>query len=284
MTTRGSDAGRAFDVVGDVHGMSATFRALLAELGYEKSGGRWRAPAGRILVQVGDLLDRGPDSLGCAELMAELVADGVGEHVLGNHEYNALAWFHGVRRRTDANRRSFLPTLQQIQSDPGRWARVETFLRTRPMALRLRGARFVHAAWDDDVVPRLPADLRDARTIRLTRSVPRLRADVEFALKGPEEEAGEPFTDQNGVTRRRRRIAWWESYPVSAEPVFFGHYWLTGTPRPLGPGGNAVCLDYACGRGGPLVAFRAPEGVFVAQRNLDVAPHADRARAPIGTL
>ena len=37
-------------------------------------------------------------------------------------------------------------------------------------------------------------------------------------------------------------------------PVFFGHYWFTGTPRLLS--GHAACLDYSVARGGKLVCCR----------------------------
>ncbi|MCP5106644.1 MAG: hypothetical protein GY950_24885 [bacterium] len=37
-------------------------------------------------------------------------------------------------------------------------------------------------------------------------------------------------------------------------PVFIGHYWFTGTPRPLM--GNVACLDYSVGKGGELVCYR----------------------------
>jgi hypothetical protein len=36
--------------------------------------------------------------------------------------------------------------------------------------------------------------------------------------------------------------------------VFFGHYWLTGTPLLQTP--RAACVDYSVGKGGPLVAYR----------------------------
>ena len=56
----------------------------------------------------------------------------------------------------------------------------------------------------------------------------------------------------------------------SNKPVFFGHYWLEGTPK-LQTSGH-VCVDYSAGKGGPLVAYRfdgqpdlSPEGlVWVA--------------------
>jgi hypothetical protein len=40
----------------------------------------------------------------------------------------------------------------------------------------------------------------------------------------------------------------------TSKPVFFGHYWLTGTPSLQSS--RAVCVDYSAGNGGPLVAYR----------------------------
>lgn len=44
------------------------------------------------------------------------------------------------------------------------------------------------------------------------------------------------------------------TYPASAKPVFFGHYWLTGRPQMQSE--NALCLDYSAGKSGPLLAYR----------------------------
>jgi len=37
-------------------------------------------------------------------------------------------------------------------------------------------------------------------------------------------------------------------------PIFFGHYWFTGTPKPLSS--KAACLDYSVAKGGHLVSYR----------------------------
>lgn len=44
------------------------------------------------------------------------------------------------------------------------------------------------------------------------------------------------------------------SYNPSEKPVFFGHYWLQGTPEPVRP--NICCLDYSAVKFGRLVAYR----------------------------
>lgn len=43
-------------------------------------------------------------------------------------------------------------------------------------------------------------------------------------------------------------------YDKSLPPLFVGHYWLKGQPRPLAP--NVACLDYSAVKYGRLVAYR----------------------------
>ena len=45
------------------------------------------------------------------------------------------------------------------------------------------------------------------------------------------------------------------SYPATAKPVFFGHYWLMA-PRPALLADNVACLDYSVTHGGFLCAYR----------------------------
>ncbi|TVS16648.1 MAG: serine/threonine protein phosphatase [Gammaproteobacteria bacterium] len=52
------------------------------------------------------------------------------------------------------------------------------------------------------------------------------------------------------------------SYPADAPPVFFGHYWRSGTPALQAD--NVCCLDYSMVLGGRLMAYR-----FDGERRLD---------------
>ena len=79
------------DVVGDVHGEIDALRALIAHLGYDEHGDH---PRGRRLVFVGDLCDRGPDSVAVIELVQSLVERGVAQCIAGNHELNVLRGDH----------------------------------------------------------------------------------------------------------------------------------------------------------------------------------------------
>lgn len=62
----------------------------------------------------------------------------------------------------------------------------------------------------------------------------------------PEDMAKRVLSDEE-----RKRIL---TYPADAPPVFVGHYWLYGCPRPLRS--NVVCLDYSAVKYGRLVAYQ----------------------------
>ena len=74
-----NDHGRDF-VVGDLHGCRAMLDRLLAEVRFD--------PAVDRLLSVGDLVDRGPDSMGCLALLEEPWFHAV----RGNHESLLLAF------------------------------------------------------------------------------------------------------------------------------------------------------------------------------------------------
>ena len=273
--------GVRFDIVGDVHGMRQTLDALVRQLGYHQSGSQLTHPQQRRLVFVGDLLDRGPDPLGCLEWVAQVVSTGQALMVLGNHEINALHFMAGLRDDNPRTRGQFASTLKQIDARPDRWQEAARFLATVPTRLLLDEGRLrvVHACWDEDQLDRLPVYLDTPELLKRTSSGGDLLDAVEICLKGPEEES-EPFQDKDGRWHKFRRMAWWEQYPVEAPRVVFGHYWFPWTHDPsfptapawMAPGKNAACLDYSAGKGGPLVALRYPELTFVSQPGLDLQP------------
>ena len=41
---------------------------------------------------------------------------------------------------------------------------------------------------------------------------------------------------------------------IEGRPVFVGHYWMGGEPRPFSP--KVACVDWSAARGQPLVAYR----------------------------
>lgn len=80
-------SGRDF-VVGDLHGCLDLLQAQLERVGFDTGCGR--------LFSVGDLVDRGPDSMGCLRLLREPWFHAV----RGNHEDMLLDYAYGRKAST----------------------------------------------------------------------------------------------------------------------------------------------------------------------------------------
>jgi bis(5'-nucleosyl)-tetraphosphatase (symmetrical) len=132
--------------IGDVQGCVEELRALLARL-------RFSADRDRLWF-VGDLVNRGPDSLATLRLVRALGENAV--VVLGNHDLHLLAVAYGVQRR----RRS--DTLDEVLAAPDRDALIE-WLQLRPLAHLEGSDLMVHAG----IVPQWTA----ARTLALAAEV-----------------------------------------------------------------------------------------------------------------
>jgi bis(5'-nucleosyl)-tetraphosphatase (symmetrical) len=115
-------------VVGDIQGCLAEFQSLLELIAFDAARDR--------LWLVGDLVNRGPDSLGV--MRAVMAMGDAAVTVLGNHDLHLLIVAAGHRRphRMD--------TLQPILDAPDR-AALLTWLRTRPLVVREDEFLFVHA-------------------------------------------------------------------------------------------------------------------------------------------
>ena len=71
------DAGyKGIDIIGDVHGMTEDFQRLVTHATRKN----------HFIVQLGDVVDYGPDSVGCVELMYKIGMYGRGLFIIGNHE------------------------------------------------------------------------------------------------------------------------------------------------------------------------------------------------------
>lgn len=113
-------------VIGDVQGCFRTLRKLLRRVRFDEQADR--------VVLVGDMVNRGPDSLGVLRWAME--RDRIVESVLGNHDLHLVARLLGL---ADARRRD---TLDAVLEAPER-AEILEWLRARP---------FVHACDHDHLV------------------------------------------------------------------------------------------------------------------------------------
>lgn len=220
----------SYDVIGDVHGCADELEALLAHLGYEVRDGAYRHPE-RTAIFVGDLIDRGPAQLRVLRTVKAMVDAGSARMVLGNHEFNALAydteWPAGsgeyLRPHSAKNERQHAEFLRQVTGQ----ARAEylAWFRTQPLWLDLEEIRVVHACWHAESMAVLGDDpvLSDEWLVRASTTGDPVYEAVETLLKGPEiglVEHGVPaYLDKDGHTRERARLRWWNAQATTLADV-----------------------------------------------------------------
>jgi bis(5'-nucleosyl)-tetraphosphatase (symmetrical) len=86
--------------VGDVHGCIDEFNELLRKVSYDPKTDR--------LILLGDLIDRGPDSVAVVRKARELRL----ECLMGNHEHKYIKWFRSQGTRVDVyDKRAFYTEL-----------------------------------------------------------------------------------------------------------------------------------------------------------------------------
>jgi bis(5'-nucleosyl)-tetraphosphatase (symmetrical) len=261
-------------LIGDLQGCNAPLQRLLEKIDFSSSRD--------TLYLLGDLVNRGPDSLGVLRRLS-----GLGEAaqcLLGNHDLHALAVWQGVRKikRND--------TLEKLMAVDDREYLLD-WLRHRPLAIQAHGWLMVHAG----VLPQWTSSQTMA-----------LAAEVEKVLRGPnikielaEMYGNTPDTwhDQltgsdrlrviiNALTRLRFCTAAglmdftsngsadkppsgftpWFDVPqrlTHGQPVAFGH-WSTLRPdqqRTTSMQSNTLPLDTGCLWGGCLTAAKLGKAV-----------------------
>jgi protein phosphatase len=83
------------DIIGDIHGCFAEFKELTLEMNYNWSSGYPVHLNGRKLAFVGDLTDRGPQSLAVIDVVYNLAAKDMAFYVPGNHCNKLYRYFLG---------------------------------------------------------------------------------------------------------------------------------------------------------------------------------------------
>lgn len=151
-----------YDIIGDVHGQSEKLEALLQKLGYVPVCSGYRAPQGHQLVLLGDLIDRGPGQMRVLEIVRSMADRGDALCIMGNHEFNAVAYvtddpYHpdealrpnrGESDKCHKNRAQHAEFLAQVGEGTVAHREWVQWFRTLPPFLELDGIRAVHGCWD----------------------------------------------------------------------------------------------------------------------------------------
>ncbi|MEY4339105.1 MAG: hypothetical protein RLZ14_955 [Actinomycetota bacterium] len=217
-----------YDIIGDIHGHLGPLRDLLHTMGYREVDRTWHHPT-RTAVFVGDLVDRGQHQVEVLELAQRMVAAGTARMVIGNHEYNAVAWHTPVveggdefcRPHSEKNHRQHTVFLEKVVEGSPTHQRFLEWFCTLPLWLELElgGARLrvVHACWNEAEMHTLEPLLDPDRSLNLqavratsVKHSPAYEA-LETVLKGPEIDLGGLcYLDKGGIPRRKARRRWWD--------------------------------------------------------------------------
>lgn len=212
-----------FDLIGDIHGHSNELKELLLALGYHPHGCGFRHSDRRV-VFVGDFVDRGPGIAQVIEIVRAMVDAGDAQAVMGNHEYNAIA-FHTARPgdsddwfrpHSDKNLKQHQATLDQLSST--QIADAVAWFKSLPPAIDLGGIRVAHASWqssDIDCIHDSCGKFGEFTPEFLTiaeQPNSDLKTAIEHVLKGPELRLppGYFINDKAGHQRSSTRIKWYE--------------------------------------------------------------------------
>eukprot|EP01065_Artemidia_motanka_P021639 TRINITY_DN25887_c0_g1_i1.p1 TRINITY_DN25887_c0_g1~~TRINITY_DN25887_c0_g1_i1.p1 ORF type:complete len:400 (+),score=23.65 TRINITY_DN25887_c0_g1_i1:22-1221(+) len=159
-------AARRIVAVGDLHGDLSTAAAILQSAGLVDEGGNWIG-ADSVLVQMGDMVDRGPEGHGIMDLMMRLRqrAPGSGGEVnvlCGNHEVMNLKGDWDFVNPVDIALHGGVESRRLAYGAGGHYGRI---VRSLPLAVVVDDTLFVHGGllpqWASLGTERLNAHARD---------------------------------------------------------------------------------------------------------------------------
>ncbi len=202
---------------------------MLGKLGYVWNNGAFSHPAGRKVIHLGDICDRGNDPIGTLSIVLGMARNGSLLCVLGNHCDKLLRFLKG-NKITPSHGLSETITALETQTPEFR-AEVLAYLETLPIELTLDNGKLScsHAGLDSELQGKTTSKARSRALFGKTT--------------GKKDEHGYP-----------ERIDWAQDYKGTVI-VCHGHTPMEQV-RCLN---NVWCLDQGCCFGGSLTCLRYPE-------------------------
>lgn len=256
---------RQMDAIRIVRSMVEEGSALAIMGNHELNAIGWATPSRR---KPGDWLRtrqgrKGADNLGQHQAFLDQIGEGSSAHA------DLLGWFMGLPLWID------LPELRVVHAcwHPGAIGALNALLGGSKTLDPTRLSEALEAPGEPG------GGVGGSVGMGLFEAVELVCKGVEIAIPG-----GGVFVDAAGYERSRARARWWDrgartfkacamlpegamrdmpDGPIPAscvveaptdKPLFFGHYWMTGAPEPLGE--RLACVDYSAGKEGPLIAYR----------------------------
>lgn len=210
-------------LIGDIHGCLEEFNELLSKLNYSGSEDR--------VILLGDLVDRGPDSVGVVRYARRLGL----ECVMGNHEYKFVKWYRAQGSRMAEFHDSQNYYTQFSDEDIN-------YIMNMPTYIQLDNVLIVHAG----VKPGVPISAQakeDLMYLRYTDDQKRFMSLKKINKIGSKEAAGAHF---------------WTEFWTGPESVVYGHNvhsYSDPLIQEIYPGVSCYGLDTGCCFGGRLTAL-----------------------------
>ncbi|MFD1705649.1 bis(5'-nucleosyl)-tetraphosphatase PrpE [Siminovitchia sediminis] len=221
------------DVIGDIHGCFSQLKSLTQKLGYSWEKGIPLHPKGRVLGFVGDLTDRGPDSLKVIKTVWELWKHHGAYYSPGNHCNKLYRYFLGRNVQITHGLETTVAELNNLSH------KEENHYKRMFMEL-YEGSPLYHIL-DDRCLVIAHAGIKAEYIGKKNKSV------KTFVLYG--DITGETLPDGRPVRRD-----WAKKYTGSAY-IVYGHT-PVAEPRIIG---RTINIDTGCVFGGKLTALRYPE-------------------------
>ena len=225
-----------FDIIGDVHGCLPELEKLIRKLGYKKENDSYYHPDNRKLVFVGDIVDRGPDSMGVLRLIMKLCSQNVALMVLGNHDDRLFRYLKGNKVEVKHGLETTAEELRSVSEEEKQ--DIMSFLENIP----------TYYVLDDGNLIAVHAGIKESYVGKYTKKI------REFCLygltTGEISEIGIPV-----------RLDWAKDYKGETL-IVYGH-----TPRlAVYRQNNTICVDTGCVFMNRLSALRYPEMTVVDVR------------------
>lgn len=163
------DPTRGYDIIGDVHGCEGALVRLLEQMGYKLQQGVWRHPS-RMVLFLGDIIDRGPRIRETLHLVRNMVEAEQAICLMGNHEYYLLCWATKraddpkayLQPHTPRTERRALATFKQFAAYPEEFKDFQEWFYHLPLFIENDRFRLVHACWDQAIIDRYKAKYSSA--------------------------------------------------------------------------------------------------------------------------
>ncbi len=216
-----------YDLIGDIHGHAEELKAVLHKMGDREQRGVWQHPKQRQVIFLGDFVDRGPQQVETVTIARNMVENGHALAVMGNHEFNAVAWAtehpeqpgQYLREHSDKNLEQHREFLEQVGEGSDQHREMIDWFKTLPVYLDLPELRVAHACWHPhhlDVIQGYTDSencLLSEAWITATEKGHEAYDAIETLLKCLEVRLpeGHYFKDRQSHKRQNIRTRWWET-------------------------------------------------------------------------